>query len=355
MIAMGAVPPVGEMLNAATGAGGPPAATPATVPVRIGKSDDAETVIGLPRTREMNGVMMPNWHEMATLADAPSARGGTWNRESTIVFAPAVSGELMRVAATGGSATPVTRAVAGQASPRWPAFLPDGRHFLFLVALGQPDTRGVYVGSLDGGEPTRLLASDTAAAYAPPGYLLVVSQGLLSARRFNLARLTIAGEPVPIAQAVGAAGIVGQQAFSTSDAGVLAYRSGGAGRRQLVWVDRTGKMLGVLAPPDDTGQNAAQLARDGSRVAVTRAVQGNVDVWLLDVKRATTTRFTFDAGIDALPVWSPDGTHIVFFSSRNGKFDLFERPADGSTDEQPLLVTPQDKAPQDWSSDGRFL
>jgi eukaryotic-like serine/threonine-protein kinase len=289
------------------------------------------------------------------LADAPSSRGGTWNREGTILFTPTNTSGLMRVAAAGGPATPVTRVAAGQSSHRWAAFLPDGRHFLFMVTLGQPETRGVYVGSLDGGEPTRLLASDAAAVYAPPGYLLLVSQGVLSARPFDPVQLAITGEPIPIAPVVAAPSGVGQRVFSASDAGVLAYRGGGAGRRQLVWVDRSGKRLDVLAPPDDAALGNPEFARDGSRVAFSRLVQGNVDAWLLDVKRAATTRFTFDASVDATPVWSPDGTQIVFQSARNGNFDLFTKPADGSAEERPLLVTPLGKAPQDWSSDGRFL
>jgi Tol biopolymer transport system component len=81
----------------------------------------------------------------------------------------------------------------------------------------------------------------------------------------------------------------------------------------------------------------------------------NVDVWLEDVARATMTRFTFDSSVDAQPIWSPDGQRVVFASSRSGRFDLFIRPADGSADEQPLLTTPIDKAPQDWSPDGQFL
>ena len=289
------------------------------------------------------------------LADAPTNRGGTWNREGTILFASTTTSGLMRVAATGGPAKSVTRVAFGQISHRWPAFLPDGRHFLFQVTLGQPDTRGVYVGSLDGGEPTRLLASDAAAAYAPPGYLLEVSQGgVLSARPFDPVHLAITGEPIPLAQGVAAPGVV-QRAFSTSDAGVLAYRGGQAGRRQLVWVDRTGKTLGVLAPPDDAALDNPELARDGSRVTVARMVQGNVDAWLLDAKRAGATRLTSDASVDGSPVWSPDGKQIVFYSARNGNFDLFSKPADGSAEERPLLVTPQGKAPQDWSSDGRFV
>ena len=84
-------------------------------------------------------------------------------------------------------------------------------------------------------------------------------------------------------------------------------------------------------------------------------VQGNVDAWLLDAKRTAATRLTSDASVDGSPVWSPDGAQIVFNSARNGNFDLFSKPADGSAEERPLLVTPLGKAPQDWSSDGRFL
>lgn len=108
-------------------------------------------------------------------------------------------------------------------------------------------------------------------------------------------------------------------------------------------------------PPDDSGLGASQLASDGRRVATQRTVDGNGDVWLIDVTVGTNTRFTFDAAIDNIPVWSPDGARSVFRSARNGRFDLFEKPSDAAGDEQPLLVTPQDKAPTDWSPDGRVL
>ena len=113
------------------------------------------------------------------LTDAPVGRGGTWSPDGVIVFAPEPNDPLMRVAATGGTAAPVTRLAAGQGSHRWPQFLPDGRRFLFSMATGQVDTHGVYVGSLDEGEPTRVMPAETAAVYAAPGYLLLVSQGVL--------------------------------------------------------------------------------------------------------------------------------------------------------------------------------
>jgi hypothetical protein len=223
------------------------------------------------------------------------------------------------------------------------------------MALGQPQTHGVYVASLDGGESTRVLASETAALHAPPGYLLRVSEGVLVAQRFDVARATVAGEPIPVAQAVGEDNGAFHSAFSVSAAGVLSYRAGAAARRQLVWVDRTGKVLGAIGPPDENALANLALAPGGQRVAVHRTVQGNNDVWLVDVGRGVPSRFTFDAGIDFSPVWSPDGSHVVFSSNRNGVYDLFEKPASGVTDEHPLLVTREDKAPLDWSGDGGFL
>jgi hypothetical protein len=186
------------------------------------------------------------------LADAPVPRGGTWNRDGVIVFAPSTYSALLRVAASGGAVAPVTRLASGQGSHRWPQFLPDGRRFLFSMAIGLPQTHGAYIGSLDGGDPTRVMSAETAAVYATPGYLLVVSQGVLVAYRFDAVRGTVAGEPIPVAQGVGIDDGAFHSAFSVSESaqGVLAHRAGGGFIRQLVWVDRAGKMLGVFGSPD---------------------------------------------------------------------------------------------------------
>ncbi len=277
------------------------------------------------------------------LADAPLGRGGTWSPDGVIVFAPTAADALMRVAATGGTAAPVTRLAAGQGSHRFPQFLPDGRRFLFLMATGQPETHGVYVGSLDGGEPTRVMPAETAAAYAAPGYLLLVSQEVLAAYPFDAARGTVAGEPIPVAQAVGMNDGSFHSAFSVSAAGVLAHRPGAGSRRQLVWFDRSGKRVGAIGQPDENALVNPELAPDGQRVAVARVVQGNIDVWLIEVGRGVPSRFTFDVAIDSGPLWSPDGSQVVFRSTRNGVYDLFEKPASGAADEQPLFVTSQIK------------
>ncbi|MGH9255514.1 MAG: protein kinase domain-containing protein [Vicinamibacterales bacterium] len=290
------------------------------------------------------------------LTDAPQGRGGTWGRDGVIVFAPSSTGGLMSVVATGGTPVPVTSLAAGQGSHRWPQFLPDGRRFLFLMFLGEVETHGVYVASLDDAEPTLVLAAETAAAYARPGYLLRVSQGVLVAQSFDETRATLVGEPVPLAQAVGENDGTARSAFSVSATGVLAHRAGAGGPRQLVWVDRLGKMQVGVGVSDENAPANLALASDGQRVAVQRTVQGNLDVWLMDIGRNVTSRFTFDGASDTRPVWSPDGRQVAFASSRKGRNgDLFVKPASGAADEQPLLLNAQDKAPVDWSPDGRVL
>ena len=289
------------------------------------------------------------------LTDAPAGRGGTWSHDGVIVFAPNAFGPLMRVAATGGTAVAVTRVAPGDGSHRWPQMLPDGRHFLFFMAFGRSEARGVYVGTLDGGESTRVLPAETAAVYTPPSALLLVQQGVLVALRFDPTRGTVSGQPIPVVQGVGSDPGVARGAFSVSATGVLAHRASGAQRRQLVWVDRAGTQRGAVTSPDENALGNPELAPDGKRVAVQRAVQGDVDVWLIDIGRGVPTRFTFDAGADGDPLWSPDGSRVVFRASRKIVNDLFERPSSSVGAERLLLETAEPKVPLAWSHDGRFL
>jgi len=291
------------------------------------------------------------------LADAPSGRGGTWNRDGIIVFAPSNNGTLMRVPATGGTVLPVTKPGEREGGDMWPQFMPDGRRLVFFRLEGNPPAPGVYLGALNGGEPIRVMAADTAAVFSPPDQLLALRQDVLIAQHFDPVLGSISGDAIPVAQSVGT--ITGgrnfHSAFSSSDTGVMAYRTGIAAQRQLVWLERSGKQLGILWPRDDASLAGPMLTRDGKRVAVTRLVQGNFDVWIMDVDRSTISRFTVNPANDVAPVWSPDGSRVIFRSGRNGTFDLFVKPANGGGDEQSLLVTDQNKQSLDWSSDGRFV
>jgi serine/threonine protein kinase len=292
------------------------------------------------------------------LANAPSARGGTWNGDGLILFTPTATASdptavLMRVSSSGGTPEPVTHLSAGHGSHRWPQFLPDGRRFVFVSALGRPDANGVYLGSLDGREPIKVLASESAALFAPPNLLLAVRQGVLRAIPFNLDRGAITGDEVPIADAVGTDGTIARSAFSVSETGVLAHRPESGQRRQLVWFDRAGRRLAAVGEPDETSMAGPAIDPAGRRVAVYRAIGGNLDVWVMDLNREGATRLTFDSGVDAEPVWSADGQRVLFRSTRNGTADLFEKPATGAGEERVLLRDAG--VPLSASPDGQFL
>ena len=284
------------------------------------------------------------------LADAPSGRGGTWNRDDVIVFAPETNGVgLMRVAATGGTATAVTRLGPGHSSHRWPQFLPNGRQFLFF-GQGERTVTGVYVASLDGGEPRRLLVADAAAVYVPPGYLLRVSRGVLLAHRFNVTRGEVSGQGIPIAQPVGTREGTFRDLFSVSDTGVLAYRVGTGARRQLTWVDRFGKPTGLVGSPDDAVPSAPELSPDERRVVLMRGTQGASAIWIVDTARGVPSKLTSSGA--SLPLWSAAGDR-VFFGLRG---DLFEQSSDGIGDERPLRASRgASQVPQDVSRDGQYL
>ncbi len=298
-----------------------------------------------------------------TLAPAIGGRGGMWNANGVILVALGTSGPLMRVSATGGEVVAATTLGPQQSSHRWPLALPDGRRFLFYV-FGAPATAGIYLGAFDGTAPTRLTPADSAGVYLPEGaetlreggWLLWVRAGTLVAQRLDVSRRALTGEPVSLADHVATSGTL-LSAVSVAATGLVAYRTAGDSRRQLIWVDRSGKALGTLGAPDQGevvyASLSVSLSPDSRRVAVTRRVAGNTDLWLLDATRMS--RATFDAGVDQVPLWSPDSRRIVFNSNRTGQFDLYQKLTSGAGVEERLVASDQFKAPTSWSADGRFL
>jgi eukaryotic-like serine/threonine-protein kinase len=291
------------------------------------------------------------------IGDAPTGRGGTWNRDGIILFAPTTGSTLMRVPAAGGVPAPATRFTLGQNSHRWPHFLPDGRRFLFLSTQGVAGTEGVFLGALDTEGVTRVLDDDAPAVYAPAGMLLVVRQGALVAINFDPQRAAIIGQPMRVIQPIGFDSLLVRAPLAISENGVLAYRTTIAERRQLIWVDRAGTLLGNVGAIDDQAMAAPELSRDGRRVAIFRTVDGNADVWVMQVGGGIPSRFTFNTKVEGFPVWSSDGERVVFLSNRDGDYGLFERTAVGAGDDQLLLRAPQFSVPipLDFSRDGQFL
>jgi Tol biopolymer transport system component len=281
--------------------------------------------------------------------------GAAWNRDDSIIFPPVPDAPLFRVSAKGGAVSAIPNLVPQSAGHRDPQFLPDNNHFIYYVA-GDAQTRGVYIGQLTGGGSRRLLDADASAAYAPPGRLLFVRQGTLFAQSIDTKTWELAGAPTPVAQDIAYGGVANMAALSASLSGPIAYRAGSSGgKRQLVWADRSGKEVAKIGEAHAFGPSYLSLSPDGQRIAVQRGVEGNADIWLLDLVRGGALRFTTAPQPEIAPVWSPDGKRIVFSAGYSRpQFDLYRKALDGTASEL-LLSTDESLQATDWSRDGRYL
>jgi Tol biopolymer transport system component len=287
-----------------------------------------------------------------TLADASLGRGGAWGHDGTIVFSPSTVGPLLRVAALGGDARPLTRLEATQAGHRFPQFLPDGEHLLYY-ATGSPESRGVMIAARDGSDARRLFDSATAAELVS-NHLIFSRQGALYDQPFDSISRELVGNAVTMAERVAVDSSVYRLALSASSVGSIAYRRSEVGQRQFKWFDREGKVVGRAGDPFESSLSPA-MSPDGRSIAFQSSVNDNQDIWLLDLTSGNRTRFTFDPGIDFAPLWSPDGSRILFSSNRSGPFDLYERPSSGAGAETLALKSVLNKFAVDWSADGRYV
>jgi Tol biopolymer transport system component len=298
------------------------------------------------------------------LASAGIPRGASWGRDETILFAKGNTG-ILRLPANGGTVSEVTRLDSSlqEGSHRWPSFLPDGRHFLYVIRSGLPEQQGVYAGSIDGKTKKRLLPLDSAAVYAEPGYLLYLDGDTALAQPFDSNRLELSGQPLMVAGQVGRASS-GYLAMSVSGSSILAYSAPMMRPGRLTWFDRDGKSLGTVGA--EGNYIDFRLSPDESRLAATLVDPklGRTDIWLTDIARGSTLRLTSGFSLNASPIWSPDGTWITYRTVRKGLAEFYRKSANGGgSDEAVLLekmqreVLPESNVwvPTDWSPDGRHI
>jgi len=291
-----------------------------------------------------------------TICEALNGRGGTWNRDGTIVFSPSPLTGIYRVPATGGQPEALTALDASREenSHRWPDFLPDGRQFTFFARSRQRQNHAIYIGSIDSRKTIKLIEAESNAVYVRPGYLLFLREGTLLAHPFDAKALRVTGEPFRIAETVRVADPTSPASF-TATQGVLAYGGGSATIHHLVWYDRKGKRLEPAGP---SGHYLDfRLSRDEQRVAIDLLDPsvGGRQIWVLDLSRGVSSRITSETWEQFAPVWSPDAGRVAFSSNRTGHTSLAERSASGVGPEESLLESTTFDIPTDWSPDGRFI
>jgi eukaryotic-like serine/threonine-protein kinase len=289
-----------------------------------------------------------------TLCNAEQNRGGTWSANGIILFAG--NEGLYRVSSQGGAASLATKVGPKEEAHRWPQFLPDGQHFVFLADAATAEDHHIRLGSLDSQESQILFDAISRIIYAPPGYLLYVNQGALIARRFDANSLKLTGEPATIVEHVAEVGGNHEYDFSVSDDGILAYQAGNP-NAQLTWFDRDGKKLKVAG---ETGNYSEVAVSPDGRLAAVGMLDADdraSDVWVVDLDRNSSSRFTFDSNGDGTPVWSPDGSKILFGSNRagNGQVNLYVKSSAGAGEEQLLLQSDSEKYASCWSRDGQYV
>jgi Tol biopolymer transport system component len=288
-----------------------------------------------------------------TLCDSPFGRGGSWNRDGVILFAPGIHDAIYRVPDGGGQPVAVTKAKkAGvYAGARWPFFLPDGKHFLYIGTEGD-DFRGkLYAASLDSPEAKPILEDNSAAVYAN-GYIFFTKDGNLVAQPFDPNRLTVSGNPVPVAPKIEYVEAKSQGNFSVSENGVLVYRSAFPTPSRLVWLDRSGKQVATLGEPGN--YSWPRLSPDGRTVVLGREDEveaGKYDLWLLEVQRGIFSRLTFHPAVGYSAVWSPDGKRLAVVTL-GSKVQIMPANSGGT----PATVSNELAAMvRDWSPDGHTI
>jgi eukaryotic-like serine/threonine-protein kinase len=296
------------------------------------------------------------------LADAPFGRGGTWNRDGIILFAANVWTGLSRVSASGGTPVQITTPDAAQfqVTHRWPVFLPDGRHYLYLACnfSGRLDKNMIMLGLLDSDEKHILVNASSIALYAEPGYLIYWRDNGLVAQHFDLRTNSLSGEPHVINDAVQYFPQTNYAAFAVSG-NVLVAQTGagkGAAPSQLTWFDRRGKPLGTVGPLALVAN--PKLSPDQRRVVVDQTdMDGrHVNVWTYDLSSDASTRLTFGLGLEEVPIWSPDAKQVLYSSDDTLFFSLYLTNADGSgTSEKVLDLKSQYQTAWDWSRDGKYV
>ncbi len=292
------------------------------------------------------------------ICEIKAARGGTWNRDGVIVFAPVSEGPLYRVSVNGGESVPVTTLDSTEVAHRFPCFLPDGKRFLYSSLPPNDGKFTIYLASLDGSEHKVVLeTAGSGVVYAEPGYLIYQREDAIVAQAFDAKRGRVLGEPMSLGDRMIGTYSIGAAPISAATNGTLAYTTNVPFATHLVWADLKGKLLDPV--PMSPGRYIDfRLSPDERRAVLQRSSRnGSSDLWMADLERGVVTRLGYETGSADVAHWSPDGTRVAYtFSSYGGRPKIVVAAVDaGSSLETFLEDDPAFKFVFGWTPDGRSI
>jgi Tol biopolymer transport system component len=298
---------------------------------------------------------------VAPTSPTQDVRGAAWGADDVIVYAPTFTGPLLAVRANGGASTPATRLEPGGpiGTTRFPSFLPDGKRFVYYASSGTGTEPGsIYLGRLGSLDAKLLGPAHSTAVFAPPGYLIYARGESIVAHRFDDKSETLVGDAVPIIGSMGSSLTVsGLRSIAVAGNGTLIYRDDKRGNNQIVWVDRTGRQLGILPDVESAWHYGPRLSPDGRFLAVSHleSRSGLGEIWVHDIARNLADRLTLGAGDDYLPTWvKPDGREIIFSSGRAKAVGALYRIASDRPGNGTLWLTAETaQVPSATTPDGR--
>lgn len=289
------------------------------------------------------------------LADLNNYNGGSWSEGDTILYGS--GGQLYRIPAQGGEPKPVLPRAKGERIQYWPQFLPGGEAFLYNSEREQPEDSGVYLASLAGGTPKKILGgTDTKAISAGAGYVLFNRRDAIFAQRFDPDQAQLMGDRQPLFQGVLTFGTAAGANIGASWNGMVTYRMGASGADfEMAWFDRNGQRVKGIG---SLGQFTNPAVSPDERWLAVGQMDTSLktrDLWLHDLSRGTNTRLTFDPGDDLNPAWSPDGKRIAFTSSRKGARDIYIMDASGTREPELIVQSGEPKNLEQWTPDGKYI
>ncbi len=294
------------------------------------------------------------------LAPMRECLGASWGSDGSILYVQDRISPVMRIPASGGEPAIVTtaRTADSKRNSSQPSLLPDGRHVLYTVnETWQGGTNsGIYVASIGGKDERQLLPVLSNARFVEPGFLIYARDGSLRAQKFDLGRLELSGDPIPLVEGVQYTGFYQSHLFSLSDNGLLAYAEGqGTLTRQFTWVDRKGSILGTVGKPGN--YFSPRISHDGNRIAYDQSEEtsDSGDIWVLDLERGIASRLTFDPRNESSPIWSSDDGSLLFFGDYPGRSDLFTISSDGTGGMDTVFSNGASNIPSDWSKDRKTI